>query len=65
MNKAYIFFDIRDYHNSHLRKPRGRGLWLFQIGAAVFEHNGTYAEARKAAAEAAREAGHKTVVVLP
>jgi hypothetical protein len=46
-----VEINTRRHYLSHLREPRGRGGWLFENDAReiVFSHNGTYAEARKAA----------------
>ena len=46
-----IIFDDTQFVNAHGRTPKGRGSWAFEIdgNAEPFWHNGTYAEARKAA----------------
>lgn len=45
------------YFRGHQKQPRGRGNWIFEnkAGEAVFMHNGTYAEACKAARAANTE----------
>lgn len=45
------------YRASHMKAPRGRGLWLFEMGdgTVVVSHNGSFAEARKAAIAYCRE----------
>ena len=42
-----IEFTTRDYEASHGRKPRGRGLWLFDIDGNEFLVYGTLTEAKK------------------
>ena len=55
------------YFNSHMKTPRGRGLWLFETAAraVVFEFNGSYAEAKKAAQDWARANGQAALYVCP
>jgi hypothetical protein len=52
---------------SHLREPRGRGGWLFETdaGEVVFSHQGTYAEARRAAIAWGTANGHQTLYTCP
>ena len=54
------------YENSHGRKPRGRGMWMFLL-ANGYTMSGcdTYTEARKGCAEEARKMGTRLVEVLP
>ena len=42
-----IEFTTRDYEASHGRKPRGRGLWWFDIDGNEFLVYGTLTEAKK------------------
>lgn len=44
------------YYASHLKEPRGAGLWLFETSdkRVVVEHNGAYRDARQAALAWAR-----------
>lgn len=53
------------FFTSHLHEPRGRGLWMFKVGAEAFEHNGLYASAKKAAVARACELGVRLVEVQP
>lgn len=59
------------YARSHQRQPRGQGYWAFRHGktrATLGEfrfYNGTYAEAKRAAVEAARQDGARLVEVGP
>lgn len=64
-----IEVDSSEYWRVHGRLPRGRGLWLFQIGqqaeASRLEHYGALAGARAAARREARRLGADYVKVLP
>lgn len=51
-------FSTREFEFSHGKKPRGTGTWAFATVAApapgspaIFWHNGSFAEAKKAARE--------------
>ncbi len=67
-----IEFLTSAYCFAHGHPPRGRGGWAFRIdrSAAIFWANGTYVEAKKAAAEEAKRlapsgyAGHIQIEVL-
>ena len=57
---------------SHGRKPRGRGLWLFELSGCsyprvkeVVEVNGNYAAAKATAVRLARAGRYAVVKVLP
>jgi hypothetical protein len=67
--KKHIVVDTGCYYSSHLKKPKGRGGWMFQIGGHVNGEtvcfSGTYTESLKRAKERARATGAGTVVVLP
>lgn len=43
--------ETRRFYLSHLRQPKGRGSWLFETreGKVVFQFNGLYGDAKKAA----------------
>jgi len=43
--------DTSRFFNSHLKQPKGHGLWMFEdkTGDIVFEHTGNYSKAKKAA----------------
>lgn len=68
--------DVQEYTGSHGHDPGGEGQWGFTFGEAgerhpddfsgrkVFWHNGTYAQAKKAAVAAAREQGKGVVYVM-
>lgn len=71
-------FATNKYEWSHGKKPRGTGLWMFQLSAMrvdgrrearveVFEFNGSFGEARRAAVKHARsmKAEWMLVEVLP
>jgi uncharacterized membrane protein YkoI len=63
---AALRVDTREYEDTTGHKPKGTGLWLFQIGndKRPFEHNGPFAEASKKALEKAKSDGARTVKVL-
>lgn len=54
--------DTSRYFRSHMKQPRGRGLWLFEdtTGQVVCQHNGTYTEA----CAAARRVAHWAVIYV-
>lgn len=48
---AKVEFSTIRYEMVHGRKPRGYGLWYFLIpGGVTFSHQGTYPQAKQAAA---------------
>lgn len=49
--------DTRRFYNSHLRYPKGWGMWLFEdkMGGVQVEHTGLYSEAKKVAQRFASE----------
>ncbi len=57
------------YEWAHRHKPRGYGLWYFELpGGVVFSYLGSFAEARRAAARFARAMrcpGNAPCVVCP
>lgn len=59
--------DTARYYRSHLKQPKGRGSWLFEnrAGEIVFQHNGPYGEAKKAAMAYGREHGHAVLFACP
>lgn len=65
-----VRIDTRPFELSHQRQPRGQGGWLFAFGdeddqSQWRNFNGTFAEARQQAKEAAKAEGVQTVKVLP
>lgn len=42
-----ITFTTREYEASHGKKPRGRGVWWFDIDGNEFQAYGTLTEAKK------------------
>lgn len=46
------------------KKPRGFGMWAFQIGSETFWVTGNYAEAKKRAVEKAKSEGIEIIYVL-
>ena len=70
-----IFVTTAPYYRSHLREPRGFGLWAFEMGDKLFCTTALYGEAKRKALAAAkeenarrqktREAGIVTIAVLP
>jgi hypothetical protein len=55
MKNIKIEFNTRGYVFSHGREPRGYGSWAFNWGTGTqFAPTGTYAEAKRWAAETAR-----------
>ena len=46
-----INFTTREYEAIHGRKPRGRGLWWFEIQDEEFQAYGTLTEAKKTCRE--------------
>ena len=46
-----INFMTREYEASHGKKPRGKGLWWFEIQDEEFQAYGTLTEAKKACRE--------------
>ena len=74
MAKQYISFSDREYYISHMKAPRGTGVWLFQIGSDEdmnkwFSAYGTLAQAKKLAAVEAKKrypnAAYIGIVILP
>jgi hypothetical protein len=59
--------DTRRYFRSHMKEPRGRGLWIFETlaGRFVLSHSGTYAEAKKAAIAYGKANGHAALCTAP
>ncbi len=41
--------DVAVHETAIGRKPRGYGLWRFMIGAMIYRHTGTFANATKSA----------------
>jgi len=60
-----VRFLVGQYLGAHKRSPRGFGYWIFRIGNKDIWIRGTYTQAKKAAAKAAREAGVTEVTVMP
>lgn len=60
-----ITVSTRPYYRSHMKEPKGRGSWAFDIAGKIEWFNGTYTEARKAAVAKAKEVGAAFVAVLP
>lgn len=67
MQTARPTISTRRHFLSHLRSPRGRGGWLFENDAreVVFQHSGTYGEAKKAALAWAAANGVAVLHVCP
>lgn len=71
--------DTSTFYRSHAKKPSGSGSWLFTRDGVqnnldfskhkkdvdYFEHNGTYAEAKKKAKEWAKSKGKSFIHVAP
>ncbi len=60
--------NARPYRRNHWNEPKGRGMWLFDLGRREkvrFAFTGTYTEARKAAVAEAKRLGLDLVEVLP
>jgi len=60
-----VAVDTDRYVNSHGKKPKGHGVWMFQIGDEEISFEGNYG---KAAAEAKKEASKRKLMrifVLP
>lgn len=69
-----VRIDTREYELSHMRKPRGRGMWWFTVkvdgqDVGEFVRNGTYTWARQSVVAKLREerpgAGEAVIVVMP
>lgn len=62
-----ITIDTARYFRSHMKEPKGRGCWLFETrdGKIVVQHNGSYAEAKKAAIAHGKESGIQTLFTCP
>ena len=65
-------FETDTFFFSHGQRPRGYGLWMFQLLDGTrrsmdepFEFSGTYTDAKAAAKTRAKEVGATTVTVLP
>lgn len=50
-----IEFTTRDYEASHGRRPRGKGIWWFDIEGFEFQSFGTLTEAKKECRKKIRE----------
>jgi hypothetical protein len=64
--------ETANYENSHGRKPRGRGVWMFEMieftynaKPTLFQASGTYSEALRLAKKEARNLGTSTITVCP
>ena len=71
--------DTSTFYRSHTKQPTGRGSWLFtrdgvqntldfskhKEGEDWFQHNGTYAEAKRKAKEWAKTKGRTFIHVVP
>lgn len=62
-----IRIETNRYVRSHMKEPRGSGLWLFEdaAGQVVFEFNGTYTEAKQAAIAWAKQNGRSYLYTCP
>jgi hypothetical protein len=56
---------IADYEATVGRKPRGYGVWRFEIGASIYHHTGTFARAAKSAIVVALSRNEKRIKLLP
>ena len=56
---------IGDYEATVGRKPRGYGVWRFEIGASIYHHMGTFARAAKSAIAVALSRDEKSIKLLP
>lgn len=71
MPLSAIRVDTAPYERSHMKAPRGRGSWAFDLdgerrfAVPLFWHSGTYAEAVRAARLAAQKLGSCRVLVQP
>lgn len=52
-----------EWSNGH--KPRGYGLWAFEVGGEQVFFQGSYTTAKQAAIQHARSLGETTIQVLP
>lgn len=62
-----ISFSTVRYERSHMTRPRGRGLWLFETSEGkVYEAYGTLSEAKAKAKAEIKATGYSgTVYVMP
>lgn len=78
LHEAAPVVDVDPYKISHMKNPAGTGGWIFHRGGIksldfskhkegtdYFQHNGSYAEAKKAAKGWAKEKGHSLIKVAP
>ncbi len=54
-----------EYEFSHGRKPRGFGLWVFQVGEEMVWLRGAYTATKKQAIRNAKDKGVDSITVLP
>ena len=61
-----IRFETHEFEFAHGRKPRGRGLWAFEIGGETFWAKGSvlFSQAKLQAAREARQRRVEVVKVL-
>ncbi len=64
MKKTTIVFDTTAYECSTGIKPRGYGLWAYEIGGKVIYSAGTYTQIKKFATKRAKELGYSVVKIL-
>lgn len=61
-----VIVDTSGFVAAHMREPRGRGLWAFEIGGQEFRARpGLYSSAKKDAEKLARSRGVGRIYVLP
>ncbi len=70
--KVVCLIETRRYVRSHLKEPRGRGLWLFETAGSplerpvvVYHYNGPYSHARDAAKAWGSDNGHSVLFTCP
>lgn len=61
-----IRVDTNRYYGSHMKQPRGRGNWAFEIGGKTVFFRGLYSEVKtRAVKEARKDKRIFSIKVLP
>ncbi|MBN2570302.1 MAG: hypothetical protein JXB42_12815 [Deltaproteobacteria bacterium] len=60
-----VFVNKRSFERSHIRQPKGYGMWAFKIDGKEHFITGKYGEASREACRRAKALGCPVIDVLP